>query len=150
MRFSFDRRSRGDASLYPWLSCADPFGVGASYNEAMKRRRWWFIGLALALLAACVFCWKWRERPPYKFMEGAVITDFFVGGGSTVIEFRSSKGIQALKARADAEMIPRGWEKVPSRRPTMDVRLAITSARVRETLPAQIMFGFLIGTQRAL
>jgi hypothetical protein len=37
----------------------------------MKRRKRWFIALSLALLAACVFGWKWTERPPFEFMEGS-------------------------------------------------------------------------------
>ena len=32
----------------------DPAGVQVSYNEGMRKRRWWFAALALALLAACV------------------------------------------------------------------------------------------------
>ena len=43
------------------------------------RRRWWFASLALALLAACVGVWKWSERPPYKFLEGASLIFTEVG-----------------------------------------------------------------------
>ena len=39
----------------------------------MRKRRWLLAGLSLALLAACVAVWKWSERPPYAFMEGAEI-----------------------------------------------------------------------------
>jgi hypothetical protein len=51
----------------------DPFGIRTSYNEGVRKRRWWFAGLALTLLAACVGVWKWNDRPPFKFMEGAIL-----------------------------------------------------------------------------
>jgi hypothetical protein len=50
----------------------------------MKRRKWWIIAFSLVLVVTCEGVWKWSERPPYAFMEGARI--FFVKaheGGST-------------------------------------------------------------------
>lgn len=50
----------------------DPAGVQVSYNEGMrKRRRGWFAGLSLALLAACVGVGNWSEEPSFRFMEGS-------------------------------------------------------------------------------
>jgi hypothetical protein len=40
--------------------------------KGMRKRRWWFAGLALALFAASVGLWKWSE-PSFRFMQGAVL-----------------------------------------------------------------------------
>lgn len=87
-----------------------PVEVEASYNTAMRKRKRWIIGLLVVFLALCVGMWRWSEQVPYAFMEGSKTVDFFVGN-STVIEFRSPLSIQELKTKADAEMIPNGWER---------------------------------------
>jgi hypothetical protein len=67
-----------------------------------KRRRWWFAGLTLALLAACVGVWKWSERPPYKFLEATTlifteIGDPFDRGNDCHRYFASTRPVDQLK-----------------------------------------------------
>jgi hypothetical protein len=77
----------------------------------MRKRKWWFAGLAVALLAACVGVWKWSERPPYKFMDGAQLWFVWPGASEPQEDFRTlyvmrSPGIRAV-ANARAEL--RDW-----------------------------------------
>lgn len=89
------------------------FGVGAflfhpsiargiSYNEDMTRRAWLFIALGAALLAGCVFGWKWSERPPYKFMDGAELWLVEQRGGAYTLTYTTESPLDAVAARAQS------------------------------------------------
>lgn len=79
----------------------------------MKRRRWWFIGLAVVLLAACVFVWKWSERPPFKFLESATLEDLWIrtglGPDTALTEYRLALPFAHVVDSARKEMEPLGW-----------------------------------------
>ena len=67
----------------------------------MKRRKWWFIALSLALLAAAVGVWAWSERPPYQFMSRARLWQVSISDnpgwhGEVQIEYTVSEPLEFL------------------------------------------------------
>jgi hypothetical protein len=84
-----------------------------------KRRRWWFAGLALALLAACVGVWKWSASRPFSFLSGSTVTAMIVTGDPVfqgedfTITYTLTEPLQAVVRRAKEELGPRaGWTPV--------------------------------------
>lgn len=82
----------------------------------MRRRKWWIIGITAGLLAACVGVWKWSERPPYAFMEGAQL--WFVAKvrwNSDVykVSYSSTRPASELVAAARAET-RQPWKRLPT------------------------------------
>jgi hypothetical protein len=70
-----------------------------------KRRRWWFAGLTLALLAACVGVRKWSERPPYAFMKGAKLA--YIGpskSGNFEAVYSCREDVLEIVEAAEAEL----------------------------------------------
>ena len=65
-----------------------------SYNEGMKRRKWMFIALSLALLAACVGVWSITVTPKVDLSVLADLkpTRHYIDpdGDYEVIEFRQT------------------------------------------------------------
>lgn len=93
------RRSTSDSFRAVW-------GARSAYNEAMRKRRWWFAGLALALLAACLGVWKWSERPPFPFLNGAKLWFVQSKSPSPSVDmfYISEKSIDELALAASAEV----------------------------------------------
>ena len=79
----------------------------------MKRRTRWIIAFSLALLAACVGVWKWSERPPYAFMEGAKLNFIYSGtapAGDYIFSYVSSRPMSEVMAAARRETGDGSWE----------------------------------------
>ncbi|MCC7435893.1 MAG: hypothetical protein IT363_14505 [Methanoregulaceae archaeon] len=73
----------------------------------MRKRRWWIAGLTLTLLAACMFWWKWSERPPYAFMEGDqlyFVEDWDYRNPRPVVTYTSSRSFAEVRKRAIGEL----------------------------------------------
>ena len=82
---------------------------------AVKRRKWWFIGLAVALLAACVGVWKWEERPPYKFLEGVRLSfvEAPMGSPTSRLTYITDRPFEEMRAAARRD--PGGvWASIPA------------------------------------
>jgi hypothetical protein len=86
--------------------------------KGMKRRKWWFIALSVALLAACVGLWTWSERPPYRFLEGTDLVsldvlDFHIEPGPVqhvcFSTYRSDVSLDPLRLRISAEFGSSGY-----------------------------------------
>lgn len=79
----------------------------------MKRRKWWIIALSLSLLAACVGMWKWSERPPYAFMEGATFERVWIrtgfGPDTAVRDYRLARPFDRIVTSARTEMEAARW-----------------------------------------
>lgn len=68
--------------------------------NAMKRGKWWIIALSLALLAAFGGVWKWCERPPYAFMEGAKLYSVERRGGAYTLTYTTESPLAEIAANA--------------------------------------------------
>lgn len=79
----------------------------------MKRRKWWFIGLGLAFLAASVFAWIYSERPPFKFLENATLEERTIrtglGPDTALTDYRLALPFDQVVESARKEMEPLGW-----------------------------------------
>jgi len=79
----------------------------------MKRRKWWLIGCTLAFLIACWITWRWSERPPYKFLEGATLeysrirTGF--GQDTVLTDYRVAQSFDHVVKSARDELEPIQW-----------------------------------------
>lgn len=103
------RRSTSDSFRAVW-------GARSAYNEAMRKRRWWFAGLALALLAACLGVMRWLERPPYSFMKDARLWRVVPhdGKGDFRVVYVVETPLHKLVADATAEMgLPARLDPLP-------------------------------------
>lgn len=77
----------------------------------MKRRRWWIGGLALALVAACVFAFVARpgEPPPCGFMRGRatvyhIEADGVGSGSSSIIYYFMAEPFEIVRDQAWVEL----------------------------------------------
>jgi hypothetical protein len=82
----------------------------------MRKRKWWFAGLAVALLAACVGVWKWSERPPYAFIEGGNQIDMYIndsfGQAALCRSYEVPAAYEVVRNRADTELSALGWKNL--------------------------------------
>ena len=73
------------------------------YNGGMKRRKWWIIGLSVALLAACVGVWQRTERRPFPFLNEAELVSSRLASDSlfetpTVVEtYRLNRSLREVE-----------------------------------------------------
>lgn len=72
---------------------------------AGKRRKWWFVGLAL--LALCIWAWKWSE-PQYEFLRGtelwAIETDYMGVAGEGRLAYRSKATFPEMLKKVEIEL----------------------------------------------
>lgn len=79
----------------------------------MKRRKWWFIGVAFVLLAATVIGWLLIDRPPYRFMADATLEGRWIrtgfGPDTAVTEYRLARPFDQVVESARQELVPLHW-----------------------------------------
>lgn len=94
----------------------DPSGVREAYNKAMRRRRWWFIGLALALLTGLIAFGLLPPPLPYAFLKGSTLSDMGIvqglrGGDVYYVRYALRRPLADVALSAELELSERsGWE----------------------------------------
>lgn len=94
----------------------DPAGVQVSYNEDMRKRKWWFVGLALALLAGLVALCLLPPSPPYAFLKGSTLSDMGIvhglsGSDVYYVRYVLRRPLADVALSAQLELPERsGWE----------------------------------------
>ena len=81
-----------------------------------KSRRFWFIALSLALLAACVAVWAWGDAPPFRFARGAKLHWVEVTDGRATVHYLlpwSDRELEEIVHEARAEVLGK-WASTPA------------------------------------
>ena len=79
----------------------------------MKRRRWWFVCLGIALLASSVGVWNLDDRPPYAFLKGGTLVFAQIdpyGHSASTLFYAVSRPIEKVASEADMTLRSAGWE----------------------------------------
>ena len=88
----------------------DPAGVRVSYNEGMRKRRWWFAGLTLALLAACVGVWSWPDPPQPELLKGMRPARVELAGDEYIEWYQLPTSIERFEQRSRKQLLEDGWD----------------------------------------